>query len=165
MANTYTQIHIQAIFAVQNRECLIHKDWQEDLYKYNTLNAKAETIHSLSSFRESIKSRRCIVPLTSFYEWRWNDPKGNSKTKFQIGLKEEIFSLAGIYDSWLDKETGENLNTFAVITTEANPMMAKIHNKKKRMPVILSNNKEWFSDNYENQLKSFDENKMWNKEV
>ena len=110
---------------------------KEKLYKYNTLNAKAETIHSLPSFRECIKSRRCVIPTTSFYEWKWNDSKGKSKTKFQIGVNEEVFSLAGIYDSWVDRETGEIFNTFAIITTRANPMMAKIHNTKKRMPVIL----------------------------
>ncbi|MFN4083395.1 MAG: IS200/IS605 family transposase [Bacteroidia bacterium] len=36
MANTYTQIHIQAVFAVQNRACVIHKEWKDELYKYIT---------------------------------------------------------------------------------------------------------------------------------
>jgi len=48
------------------------------------------------------------------------------------------FALAGLYDSWIDPESGEIFNTFSVITTKANPMLEKIHNTKKRMPVILN---------------------------
>lgn len=133
----------------------------ENLYKYNTLNAKAETVHDKASFKSSIVSRRCIVPITSFYEWRWEDDKGKNKTKYKIWVKDQkIFGLAGIYDSWTNNETGEVIKSFAVLTTEANEMMAFIHNKKKRMPVILSNENEWLSDDYKNQISSFDENNM-----
>jgi len=45
--------------------------------------------------------------------------------------------MAGIWDIWINKETGAALNTFSIITTKANPLMARIHNSKERMPVIL----------------------------
>ena len=48
-----------------------------------------------------------------------------------------IFCFAGIYSRWVDKETGEMINTFSILTTTANPMLEKIHNLKKRMPVII----------------------------
>lgn len=53
--------------------------------------------------------------------------------------------MGGIYETWVNKETAEIWNTFSIITVEANPLMAKIHNIKKRMPFILSveNEKKW----------------------
>jgi putative SOS response-associated peptidase YedK len=51
---------------------------------------------------------------------------------------QDLFCFAGIYNQWVNKLTGETLNTFAMLTTEANPLMAEIHNSKKRMPVILT---------------------------
>ena len=50
--------------------------------------------------------------------------------------------MAGIYDDWTDRETGESIRSCSVITTAANPLMEKIHNSKKRMPVILPKNSE-----------------------
>lgn len=50
--------------------------------------------------------------------------------------------MAGIYDRWLDKETGEEYDTFSIITTDANPLTDYIHNSKHRMPAILSKEDE-----------------------
>lgn len=55
---------------------------------------------------------------------------------------ERVFAFAGLYDSWKDPESGNTLNTFSIITTKANPLLAQIHNTKKRMPVILSKDVE-----------------------
>jgi putative SOS response-associated peptidase YedK len=52
--------------------------------------------------------------------------------------------MAGLWDSWRNPGTGEVLQTYTVITTKANPLMEQIHNKKKRMPVILPRDKERF---------------------
>lgn len=111
----------------------------------NNLNAKSETIFEKKSFAPSLKSKRCIIPVTGFFESR---EVNKVKFPYFIYLKdEEIFSLAGIYDTWEDKETGSTINAFSIITTEANPLMAKIHNNKLRMPVILTKEKEkqWIS--------------------
>lgn len=108
---------------------------QADEIKRMTLNARADTIFSKPSFREPIMKKRCIVPSTGYFEWRH---EGDKKIPYYIFLKdEEIFSMAGIYDTWLDKSTGEVVNTFSIITTEANELTDYIHNTKHRMPAIL----------------------------
>lgn len=109
---------------------------QADEIKRMTLNARADTIFSKPSFREPIMKKRCIIPSTGYFEWRH---EGIRKTPYYIYIKDEpIFSMAGVYDSWLDKSTGEIVNTFSIITTDANPLTDYIHNTKHRMPAILS---------------------------
>lgn len=111
----------------------------EDIRKY-TLNARADTIFEKPSYRESIRKRRCIVPSTGYFEWRHS---GRNRIPYFIYLKDEpIFSMAGIYDTWMDKETGKEHSTFSLITTDANPLTAYIHNSKRRMPAILSKAEE-----------------------
>lgn len=100
-----------------------------------TLNARADTIFDKPSFREPIMKKRCIVPSTGYFEWRH---EGTKKIPYYIYLKDEsIFSMAGIYDRWLDKETGEEYDTFSIITTDTNSLTDYIHNTKHRMPAIL----------------------------
>jgi len=100
-----------------------------------TLNAKAETIHQKPSFRASIMTKRCLVLVDGFYEWR---EEGNRKYPYHISLtNNEAFALAGIWDRWLNNRTGEMKQTFSIITTRANPLLERIHNTRKRMPVIL----------------------------
>ena len=130
-----------------------------------TLNARADTIFEKPSFREPIMKKRCIVPSTGYFEWRHG---GNNKIPYYIYLKDEpIFSMAGIYDRWLDKETGEEYDTFSIITTDANPLTDYIHNTKHRMPAILSKEDEekWLDSDLQKAdvtslLKPFDANKM-----
>lgn len=134
-------------------------------YVINNLNAKAETIFEKKSFSPSLKNKRCIIPVTGFFESR---ECNKENYPYFIYLKnEEIFSLAGIYDNWKDKETGVIIKSFSIITTEANPLMAKIHNKKNRMPVILTkeNEQQWILPELnENEIKELlqpiDENFM-----
>ena len=115
------------------------------------LNARADTIFEKPSFREPIMKKRCIVPSTGYFEWRH---EGTKKIPYYIYLKDEpIFSMAGIYDSWLDKETGEEHSTFSIITTDTNPLTDYIHNTKHRMPTILSkeNEEKWLNPNLTKQ--------------
>jgi putative SOS response-associated peptidase YedK len=101
-----------------------------------TLNAMGETVFEKPSFRRSIASRRCLFPVSGFYEWR--EFKG-VKYPYYIQLAEaDYFSLGALYDTWIHPQTAEVKNTFSIITTPANPLMEKIHNLKKRMPLILS---------------------------
>ncbi len=101
-----------------------------------TLNAKSETIFELPSFKTSISTRRCVIPITGFYESR--DISGNKYPYYIYPKNSPYFLLGGIYSTWKDKETGQLLKTFAVITTPSNTLMSQIHNIKKRMPLILS---------------------------
>ena len=116
----------------------------EDIRKL-TLNAKIETLDEKPSFRNSV-NKRCLVIANGFYEWQWLDTKGKVKNKYEIGIgNEDLFAFAGIYSQWEDITTGSIRNTYAIITTEANQLMAEIHNTKKRMPVILKqeDEKKW----------------------
>lgn len=117
-----------------------------------TANARSETVFEKPSFRSAIKSRRCIVPASGFYEWRH---EGKEKTPYFVSAKDqEIFSFAGIYESWTNTATGEIINSFSILTMEANELMQYVHNNRNRMPVILSKEDEkyWLSN-----LKSNDE--------
>lgn len=97
------------------------------------INARAETLAEKPSFKNAFKSRRCIIPASGFYEWQ---KKGTgAKQPFYFHLKEKaVFGFAGLYEHWLDRETGEQIETCTIITTEANELLEPIHD---RMPVIL----------------------------
>jgi len=62
-------------------------------------------------------------------------------------INDEIFSLAGVWDEWVSPQQGKTVKTFSILTCEANPLMAEIHNTKQRMPVILGMDliTEWLS--------------------
>lgn len=110
-----------------------------------TLNAKSETAFEKASFRTPILSQRCLVPSTGFFEWRHD---GKQKTPYFIRLQEdELFSMGGVFDTWIHPTTGKAHTTFSILTTEANEMMAYIHNTKKRMPLIIAKTDEdkWLS--------------------
>jgi putative SOS response-associated peptidase YedK len=103
--------------------------------RYKTFNARAESVNSKPSFSKPFRSKRCIIPVKGFFEWQHTD---QGKIPWYIyHADDEIFSIAGIYDTWVESSTGEVFNTFSLITAEANELLAEIHNSKKRMPVIL----------------------------
>lgn len=120
--------------------------WAKDKeIRKNTLNARIETIAEKPSFRSYI-GQRCLVLVDGFYEWQWLDEKGKQKQKYEICMPDEsAFALAGLWNNWVDKETGELIHTYTILTTEANELMAEIHNTKHRMPVILhpDNEQTW----------------------
>lgn len=106
------------------------------------LNARGETIFEKASFKASAKSKRCLVYLDAFYE---HHHIGKNTFPFRISLKDEKpMPVAGLWTEWANPQgTGEVINTFTIVTTKGNPLMAKIHNNPKaemgpRMPVILS---------------------------
>ena len=104
-----------------------------------TLNARGETIFEKPSFRKAAHGNRCLIYVDGFYEH--HHYKGRTYP-FYIHRKDgEPMALAGLYSDWTDPETGEILTTFSIVTTEGNPMMARLHNNPKlagpRMPLIL----------------------------
>jgi putative SOS response-associated peptidase YedK len=115
---------------------------KNDEIRKNTLNARIETITEKPSFRNVVHNR-CLVIADSFFEWQWLDEKGKQKQKYQILLRDHsLFAFAGLYNQWADSTSGEVKNTFTILTTEADELMSKIHNSKKRMPVILNPSEE-----------------------
>ena len=119
-----------------------------------TLNATSEEmLRHNKIFREAALSRRCLVLSTGFFEWRHVFPvnkrtgkplKTPVKYPYRIGLKDKsYFFLAGIWQPWKDVETGEYVETYSIITTAANSLMAQIHNSRQRMPTILTEDLAW----------------------
>lgn len=108
--------------------------------RLKTFNARAESIETKQSFSTSFGSKRCLIPVKGFYEWQH---VGKQKIPWYIYHSEnEIITLAGLYDQWIESNTGETFKTFSIITTDANELLAKIHNSARRMPVILDRQSE-----------------------
>lgn len=112
-----------------------------------TLNAVGEELLQTNKmYRDAALRRRCLVLSTGFFEWRHHYPIGKkglplktaNKYPYYISLKDEdYFFMAGVWQPWKDIETGEYIETFAIVTTSANELMSQVHNAKKRMPTIL----------------------------
>jgi len=98
----------------------------EFLKRTPTYNAVASTAPEKASFRNAVqKGQRCLVPMTGFYEWHH---LGKLTFPHFIHLRNApVFFVAGLYEG----------STYTLLTTEANALMAHIHNQKERMPVIL----------------------------
>lgn len=116
-----------------------------DEIRTKTFNARSESVDEKPSFSTSFRETRCIIPVSGFFEWQHD---GKNKIPWYIYNSEGgIMCLAGLYSDWIVPETGEIITTFSIVTTEANELMARIHNSGKRMPVILNINdeKKWLN--------------------
>jgi putative SOS response-associated peptidase YedK len=94
-------------------------------------NARAETVLEKASFKLAMKRRRCLIPADGFYEWQ-----GETGRKQPWLFRREdfgCFAFAGIWESWMGAD-GSEMESAAIITTEANEMVGAIHN---RMPVVI----------------------------
>ncbi len=103
-----------------------------DVKGISTINAKAEGIEKSPTWRTPFRKRRCLVPADGFYEWKRIDEKSKQPFAFQMASREP-FAFAGLWDGWKAPD-GSWLQSYSIITTDANELMARIHN---RMPVIL----------------------------
>ncbi len=103
-----------------------------DIKGLSTINARAESITRAPAWREPMKKRRCIVPANAFFEWSKVSPPLKQPYVFELAGGNPI-GFAGLWDAWKDRE-GRWLQSFAIVTTEANELMSRVH---PRMPVIL----------------------------
>lgn len=110
------------------------------------INARGETVHIKPTFKNSFINRRCIIPATSFFEW---EKVGDKKIRRRISLDKELFSMAGLYNSFFDE--GKQYEAFTILTINANDQMKHIH---ERMPLILKEEDEdmWLDSNNKNIL-------------
>jgi putative SOS response-associated peptidase YedK len=106
--------------------------WAKDpAIAYSTFNARSEDIAEKPAFREPLKKRRCLVPADVFYEWQKREKK---RQPFAIARRDKKpFCFAGLWDCWRAPD-GLEVETFTVITIEANDLVTPLHN---RMPVLL----------------------------
>jgi putative SOS response-associated peptidase YedK len=113
---------------------------QANIIRFKTFNARAESIDTKPSFSGSVRSKRCIIPVKGFFEWQH---AGKNKIPWYIcHSADDILSIAGLFDEWVESSTGEKFSTFSIITTEANELMAEIHNSARRMPALLDRSSE-----------------------
>lgn len=95
------------------------------------INARSESVADKPSFRDAFQQRRCLVPADGFYEWR---KLGREKQPYRVSLAgDRPFAFAGLWERW--NRGAEPVETFTVLTTEADPRIAHIHH---RMPVMLA---------------------------
>jgi putative SOS response-associated peptidase YedK len=99
------------------------------------INARAEGVEAKPAFRAAVRERRCLIPATGFYEWKGLPGR---KQPYAITIDRPLFAFAGLWETWTARE-GRAVETFTIITTEANPAIASVHD---RMPVILPKDAE-----------------------
>jgi putative SOS response-associated peptidase YedK len=107
--------------------------WVKDPKKFTLLfNARGETVNEKPAYKAAMKRRRCLIPADGFYEWRAG---GVRKQPYYIHAKSgEPLAFAGLWETWIGPN-GEELESAAIVTTNANRTLAAIHD---RMPVIIA---------------------------
>jgi putative SOS response-associated peptidase YedK len=110
--------------------------WAKDASRQvNAINARVESIAEKPTFKSAFKSRRCLIPVTGYYEWATELGKYKPKQPFYISHKDkQTLAIAGLYETWINPATNSPITTAAIITREAVGIVAPIHH---RMPVIL----------------------------
>lgn len=129
------------------------KDYYKKTIKYGSgLNAKSEKLFSSRMYMDSALNKRCVVPVTGFFEPHTTPVKVNGrpfKVPFFFERKDKgVLNLAGIYGF-----TNDGFATFTILTKAATPLFAKIHNTKNRRPVIIKDEDldTWLSNDLERQ--------------
>ena len=96
------------------------------------INARSETVNEKPAFRAAFRHRRCLVPANGFYEWQAL-PDGKQPHYITVPTVG-VIAFAGLWESWTNKESGEVIDSFTILTCEANKLISQLH---ERMPVIL----------------------------
>jgi putative SOS response-associated peptidase YedK len=116
--------------------------WAKDITAvHRPINARAEGLAEKPTFRDLLRTKRCLVPASGFFEWK---SEAGRKVPFYFHVKDDpVFGFAGLYDIW-SNPAGTTLATYTIITTAANPLVAPVH---QRMPVVLRQDDEmrWLS--------------------
>jgi putative SOS response-associated peptidase YedK len=115
---------------------LIPRWSREPKMTYPTFNAKAETIDALASFKAPWREgKRCLVITEGFYEWKKGKRNPKIKQPYAIArAKSKLTVMAGLWEIWRDRQTGEVIKSCTIITITSNDLIAPLHD---RMPVIL----------------------------
>jgi putative SOS response-associated peptidase YedK len=117
---------------------------------FESINARADKLLTSGSWRESFQRRRCLIPGEFFYEWEPIDKK--TKQPYAVALTDDrLFSFGGIWDRWKDHNTGQIIESFAMITCDPNATMEAFHD---RTPLIIDpkDYNRWLADVEPSQL-------------
>src|ERR1700689_4458629 len=85
-------------------------------------------------FRSAFKRTRCLIPVSGYYEWQ-DMPSGKQPWYFTARDGSPALTIAGLWDEWRDKTSGETLKSCTMIIGEPNEFVAEVHD---RMPVLLA---------------------------
>jgi putative SOS response-associated peptidase YedK len=133
---------------------------------YKMINARAESLMEKPTWKKPFLESRCLIPASGVYEW----PHQNGKQPYYITVRDQpLIAFAGLSSTWLDAEN-HPLKTFAIITTMANELVGKIHD---RMPVIFNESEEsiWLDpenkngDDLQELLKPYESSEMTMEEA
>jgi putative SOS response-associated peptidase YedK len=115
---------------------LVPSWWSKSLkeLKLATFNARAETVATKPFFRGAFKRKRCLIPVSGYYEWQ-DTPSGKQPWYFTARDGSPALTVAGLWDEWKNPETGQPLKSCTMIITEPNDFVAEVHD---RMPVLLA---------------------------
>jgi putative SOS response-associated peptidase YedK len=116
---------------------------------YKMINARGESIADKPAFRAAFKHRHCLIPASGFYEW---DHKTQTNRPYFIRQKDtDILAFAGLWEHW-QGEDGETVESCTIITTNANRIVGKIHD---RMPVIIEPDKydQWLDPELDKEIR------------
>jgi putative SOS response-associated peptidase YedK len=114
---------------------------REPATKYAMFNAKAETLQESRAFQEPFARRRCVVPVSGFYEWAKRD--GRRLPYYIRSLEDEGLLLAGVWDRWRGRpDDDRTIESFAIITVPVSPQLAFVHDRQPAM-LARSNVDEW----------------------
>lgn len=117
---------------------------EADAAKYaNTLNAEGESVFEKASYKPYIGKQRGLLYVNGFYEPHKVKDVKESLNYYIYAPEKEVLTLGVVYSIFTDQETGETYPTFSVLTTPANPLLEEIHNEKKRMPLIIPEDKRY----------------------
>lgn len=121
--------------------------WSKDpKIGYKMINARAESVAEKPAFRKSFTSKRCLIPASGFFEWK---KEGKVKQPYFIRFKSaKPMWFAGLYDEWTSTEDAEVVESFTIITTQANETLTPLHD---RMPALLTEESFDFWLNPENR--------------
>jgi len=109
----------------------IPSHWDRPLKELPTLfNARAEEVAQKPLYRHAFAASRCLVPANGWREFKGERGK---KQPYHFQPDQKLFAFAGLWSTW-HSETGESVDTFTIITTEANDVVRPIHN---RMPLVM----------------------------
>jgi putative SOS response-associated peptidase YedK len=130
---------------------LVPSWWSKPLkdMKVATFNARVETVAEKPMFRDAFKRTRCLIPASGYYEWQ-DTPDGKQPYYF-TRRDEQPITIAGLWDTWHDRQAGETIKSCAMIITNANEFVGEVHD---RMPVILEANQfePWLSGSADVEL-------------
>ena len=107
---------------------------------YRMINARSETASEKPSFRSALRARRCIVPADGFYEWQQpgkvpGQGKATKRPHYFRSPSGNLLGIAGLWETWADRATGEVVESCTLLTTAANADVRPVHH---RMPVFLA---------------------------